>query len=46
MMTKEFIVKIDLPRYAKKDIGLSIDEVILRIRANREPGEELQMGYV
>jgi HSP20 family molecular chaperone IbpA len=45
-MTKEFIVKIDLPRYAKKDIGLSIDEVILRIRANREPGEELQTGYV
>ena len=34
--TNELIVKIDLPGYAKKDIKLSIDEDILRIRANRE----------
>jgi HSP20 family protein len=32
----ELIVKIDLPGYAKKDIRLSIDEDILRIRAKRE----------
>jgi HSP20 family molecular chaperone IbpA len=30
--TNELIVKIDLPGYAKKDIRLSIDEDILRIR--------------
>jgi HSP20 family protein len=44
--TNELIVKIDLPGYAKKDIRLSIDEDILRIRANRERDEELQKGSV
>jgi|RhiMetStandDraft_4_1073278.scaffolds.fasta_scaffold155636_2 HSP20 family protein len=44
--TNELIVKIDLPGYAKKDIRLSIDEDILRIRANRDRGEELQKGSV
>lgn len=42
----ELIVKIDLPGYAKKDIKLSIDEDILRIRANREPDEELRRGAI
>ena len=40
----ELIVKIDLPGYAKKDIRLSIDEDILRIRAKRELEEELRSG--
>jgi HSP20 family protein len=44
--TNKLIVKIDLPGYAKKDIRLSIDEDILRIRANREQDEELQKGSV
>ena len=44
--TNELIVKIDLPGYSKKDIRLSIDEDILRIRANRNPDEELQKGSV
>ena len=44
--TNELIVKIDLPGYAKKDIRLSIDEDILRIRANRERDEELHTGSV
>jgi HSP20 family protein len=44
--TKELIVKIDPPGYAKKDIRLSIDEDVLRIRANRERYEELQTGSV
>ena len=44
--TNELIVKIDLPGYAKKDISLSIDEDILRIRANREPDEETRMGSI
>ena len=44
--TNELIVKIDLPGYAKKDIRLSIDEDILRIRANKERDEELQTGSV
>ena len=44
--TNDLIVKIDLPGYAKKDIRLSIDEDILRIRANRERDEELQTGSV
>jgi HSP20 family protein len=44
--TNELIVKIDLPGYAKKDIRLSIDEDILRIRANRERYEELHTGSV
>ena len=44
--TNDLIVKIDLPGYAKKDIRLSIDEDILRIRTNRERDEELQTGSV
>ena len=44
--TNELIVKIDLPGYAKEDIRLSIEEDILRIRANRERDEELRMGSV
>jgi HSP20 family protein len=44
--TNDLIVKIDLPGYAKKDIRLSIDEDILRIRANRERDEELKKGSV
>ena len=40
----ELIVKIDLPGYAKKDIKLTIDEDILRIRAKRELEEELRSG--
>ena len=32
--------------YAKKDIVLSIDEDILRIRAKREPEEELRSGSI
>ena len=39
--TNELIVKIDLPGYAKKDINLSIEEDILRIRAKKEPDQEL-----
>ena len=35
-----------MPGYAKKDIRLSIDEDILRIRANRERVEELHTGSV
>lgn len=35
----ELVVKIDLPGYAKKDINLSIEEDILRIRAKKEPDE-------
>ena len=42
----ELVVKIDLPGYAKKDIRLSIDEDILRIRANRERDEEPHTGSV
>ena len=42
----ELIVKIDLPGFAKKDIVLSIDEDILRIRAKREPEEELRPGSI
>jgi HSP20 family protein len=41
--TNELIVKIDLPGYAKKDIKLSVNEDILRIRANRERDEELHI---
>jgi HSP20 family protein len=44
--TNELIVKIDLPGHAKKDINLSIEEDILRIRANRERDEELHTGSV
>jgi HSP20 family protein len=42
----ELIVKIDLPGFAKKDIVLSIDEDILRIRAKREPEEESRLGSI
>jgi HSP20 family protein len=42
----ELIVKIDLPGFAKKDIVLSIDEDILRIRAKREPEEEFRSGSI
>lgn len=40
----ELVVKIDLPGYAKKDINLSIEEDILRIRAKKEPDEETRIG--
>ena len=39
----ELVVKIDLPGYAKKDINLSIEEDILRIRAKKEPDEETRI---
>ena len=42
----ELIVKIDLPGYAKKDINLSIEEDILRIRAKKEPYEETRIGSI
>jgi HSP20 family protein len=42
----ELVVKIDLPGFAKKDIALSIDEDILRIRAKREPEEESRLGSI
>ena len=42
----ELIVKIDLPGYAKKDINLSIEEDILRIRAKKEPDEETRIGSI
>ena len=42
----ELIVKIDLPGYVKKDINLSIEEDILRIRAKREPDEEKRIGSI
>ena len=40
------VVKIDLPGYAKKDINLSIEEDILRIRAKKEPDEETRIGSI
>ena len=42
----ELIVKIDLPGYAKKDINLSIEEDILRIRAKKEPDKETRIGSI
>lgn len=42
----ELIVKIDLPGYAKKDINLSIEEDILRIRAKKEPEEDTRIGSI
>ena len=42
----ELVVKIDLPGYAKKDINLSIEEEILRIRAKKEPDEETRIGSI
>jgi HSP20 family protein len=42
----ELIVKIDLPGYAKKDINLSIEEDILRIRAKKEPDEGTRIGSI
>jgi HSP20 family protein len=42
----ELVVKIDLPGYAKKDINLSIEEDILRIRAKKEPDEETRIGSI
>ena len=42
----ELIVKIDLPGYAKKDINLSIEEEILRIRAKKEPDDETRIGSI
>ena len=42
----ELVVKIDLPGFAKKDIKLSIDEDILRIRAKRELEDELRYGSI
>ena len=42
----ELVLKIDLPGYAKKDINLSIEEDILRIRAKREPDEERRMESI
>ena len=42
----ELVVKIDLPGYAKKDINLSIEEDILRIRAKKEPDEETRIRSI
>ena len=42
----ELVVKIDLPGYAKKDINLSIEEDILRIRAKKEPDKETRIGSI
>ena len=42
----ELVVKIDLPGYSKKDINLSIEEDILRIRAKKEPDEETSIGSI
>lgn len=42
----ELIVKIDLPGYAKKDINLSIEEDILRIRTKKGPDEETRIGSI
>ena len=42
----ELVVKINLPGYAKKDINLSIEEDILRIRAKKEPDEETRIGSI
>jgi HSP20 family protein len=42
----ELVVKIDLPGYAKKDINLSIEEDILRIRAKKEPDEGTRIGSI
>lgn len=42
----ELVVKIDLPGYAKKDINLSIEEEILRIRAKKEPDDETRIGSI
>ena len=42
----ELVIKIDLPGYAKKDINLSIEEDILRIRAKKEPDEETRIGSI
>jgi HSP20 family protein len=42
----ELVVKIDLPGYAKKDINLSIEEDILRIRAKKEPDEGTSIGSI
>jgi HSP20 family protein len=42
----ELIVKIDLPGYEKKDINLSIDEDILRIRAKREHAKKSRSSYI
>ena len=42
----ELIVKIDLPGYAKKDMDLSIEEDILRIRAKKEPEEDKRTGFI
>lgn len=42
----ELVVKIDLPGYAKKDINLSIEEDILRIRAKKEPADDTRIGSI
>ena len=42
----ELVVKIDLPGYAKKDINLSIEEDILRIRAKKELDKETRIGSI
>jgi HSP20 family protein len=41
----DLVVKIDLAGFAKRDINLSIEEDILRIRAKREPEEKTQSVY-
>ena len=42
----DLVVKIDLAGFAKRDINLSIEEDILRIRAKREPEEKTHTGSV
>jgi hypothetical protein len=44
--TNKFGQNFHVPGYSKKDIRLSIDEDILRIRANRDRDEELHTGSV
>jgi HSP20 family protein len=40
----DLVVKIDLAGFAKRDINLSIEEDILRIRAKRESEEKTHTG--
>jgi HSP20 family protein len=42
----DLVVKIDLAGFAKRDINLSIEEDILRIRAKRKPEEKTHTGSV
>jgi HSP20 family protein len=41
----EIVIMIDLPGFAKKDIGLNINGNILSVKAKREKAEEAGMVY-